>query len=108
MRPCGTVTGRVIGHDGKPVAGMVVVFQMTEARANDLLAQKLFRDERTATTDAAGRFRFERMFPEVEFDLMVFRPGFRSGEAGSKRTTLKPGETKDVGEFKLRAPKKRD
>jgi RNA polymerase sigma factor (sigma-70 family) len=107
MRPCGTVTGRVVDRDGKPVAGMVVDFQMTEARANDLLAQKLFRDARTATTDAAGRFLFERMFPGVEFDLIVVRPGFRSGEA-SKRTILKPGETKDVGDFELRASRKRD
>ena len=106
MRPCGTVTGRVVDHTGKPVRDAQVTFQMTEYKANDLLQQKLFRDSHTTTTDADGKFTFERMFPDVEFDVFVSLPGFRSVAAGSKRTTLKPGETKDVGAFEFRDPKK--
>jgi RNA polymerase sigma factor (sigma-70 family) len=108
MQRCGTATGRVVDHTGKPVRDAEVTFQMTEYKANDLLKQKLFRDSHTTTTDADGKFTFERMFPDVEFDLFVSLPGFRSGAAGSKRTTLEPGKTKDVGEFKFRDPKKMD
>lgn len=108
LTPCGRVTGRVVDHEGKPAAGLLVPMQMTDGVANDLLRQKLFRDEGTATTDADGRFAFDRLFPAVEFDLMVFRPGFRSGEAASKRVTLKPGEARDVGEFRLRDRRQKD
>jgi RNA polymerase sigma factor (sigma-70 family) len=108
LQQCSTVKGRVVDHTGKAVRDAQVTFQMTEYQANDLLKQKLFRDSHTTTTDADGKFTFERMFPDVEFDLFVSLPGFRSGAAGSKRTTLKPGETKDMGVFEFRDPKKMD
>ena len=108
LLPCGSATGRVVDHTGKPVPGAKVTFQMTDYKANDLIKQKLFRGAAEVLTDADGKFTFERMFPAVEFDLFVSLPGFRSSSAESKRTTLKPGETKDVGDFKFRDPKKSD
>jgi hypothetical protein len=106
MKPCGTVTGRVVDHTGKPVTGARVMFQMTDHVADDLLRQKMFRGATETATDADGKFSFTHMFPDVKFDLFVSLPGFRSFASGSKQVNLKPGETKDVGEFKLLDPKK--
>jgi RNA polymerase sigma factor (sigma-70 family) len=106
MKPCGEVTGRVVDHTGKPMTGARVMFQMTDHVADDLLRQKMFRGATETATDADGKFSFTHMFPDVEFDLFVSLPGFRNGASGSKQANLKPGETKDVGEFKLIDPKK--
>ncbi len=108
LQPCGSVTGRVVDHTGKPVPGAKVTFQMAEYQANDLIKQKLFRGAAEVLTDADGKFTIERMFPAMEFDLFVSLPGLRSSSAEPKRTTLKPGEAKDLGEFKFRDPKKSD
>lgn len=108
MRPCGSVSAKVVDHTGKPVKGARVMFQMADSVADDLVRQKLSRGAAEVTTDADGRFTFPRMFPDLEFDLFVGLPGFRSGAAASKRVALKPGEAKDAGEFRTRDPKKID
>jgi hypothetical protein len=108
LRPCATVSGRVTDHTGKPIPAALVVFQMRDYQADNMIRQKLFRDTSTTTTDADGRFTFERMFPDVEFDLIASLPGFRSGTAALQRVRLKPGEAKDVGELRSRDPKKPD
>lgn len=104
MQPCAEVTGQVVDHLGKPVKDAEVFLQMVSYETNNLIPNKLLRDSRTVATDAEGKFKFERMFPGHEFDLIVSLPGFRSAE-GSKRTSLKPGETKDIGKFRFRDPK---
>jgi hypothetical protein len=108
LKPCGGVTGRVVDHTGKPASGARVNFQMADHVADDLLRQKLYRGATEVSTDADGQFTFPGLFPDQEFDLFVGLPGFRSGAAEAKRTKLKAGETKDIGEFKMRDPKKVD
>lgn len=108
LKPCGSVTGRVVDHTGKSASGARVSFQMADYVADDLLRQKLYRRGTEVETDADGKFTFSGLFPDLEFDLFVGLPGFRSGAAEAKRTKLKPGETTDVGEFKMRDPKKID
>jgi hypothetical protein len=108
LQPCGGVSGRVTDHTGKPVKDAEVTFQMRDYAANDLLKQKLHRDTHTVSTDADGRFAFDRMFPGVEFDLFASVPGVRSGSGAVQGVTLKPGEAKDVGDIRFRDPKQAD
>ena len=84
------------------------MFQMTDSVADEMLRQKLFRGENEIPTDAEGKFSFPRMFPDVEFDLFVSMPGFRTGSGSQTGVKLKAGEAKDLGEIKLRDPKKTD
>jgi RNA polymerase sigma factor (sigma-70 family) len=107
MRPSGRVTGRVVDHAGKPVEGAQVRFFMTDAVADELIRTRLYRWSEEVCTDAEGKFSFPRMFPDVEFLLAVNLPGHRTWATEPARVNLKPGEAKDVGEFKCRDPKHR-
>ncbi len=105
MRPCATVTGRVLDHQGKPVPAARASFQMIDAVANDLLRQKLFHATSEFTTNAEGHFFIPGMFPDLEFNLFAGRPGFRTLESAGKKSKLKPGETKDLGAIQFLDPK---
>jgi hypothetical protein len=107
MRKCGRVTGRVVDPAGTPVKDAQVRFYMTDAVADDLIRTRLYRWSEEVCTDAEGKFSFPRMFPDVEFLLAVNLPGHRAWAAEPVRVSLKPGEAKDVGEFKCRDPKRR-
>src|SRR5438132_1059792 len=60
----GILTGRVVDHDGKPIAGVRVRLYF-EDRAAALLHHHLAGDQ-SATTDAAGRFRCDVPFAGVK------------------------------------------
>ena len=105
MRPCGTVTGRVLDHEGKPVPDARVCFQLNDAVANDLVGQKLFRTTSEVTTDAAGKFSVPYLFPDQEFILLARLPGLRNWMSALQRSQLKPGETKDLGDIRFLDPK---
>jgi hypothetical protein len=96
LKPTGTITGRVVGRDGKPVAG--VWFQLlfddgpgrpgvfihggyaarapTEAESRRGWRTKGYLDKglgvsRSERTDAEGRFRLDGVVPDVPFDLVA-------------------------------------
>jgi RNA polymerase sigma factor (sigma-70 family) len=108
LKPCGSVKGRVVDGNGKPIANVRAALQMTDAVADDLLRQKLFRGTSEIATDAEGRFTFPALFPDVEFDVYTTRPGFRMSSGDIRRMILQTGEQKDLGELRLREPEKRD
>jgi RNA polymerase sigma factor (sigma-70 family) len=95
MRPGATATGRLIGADGKPRAGVDLELSFRSP------GWKAWHGYLPATikTDADGRFRVEALVPEYEFRLnddtgeVVFGHGLRSGqikELGDVQ--LSPGE----------------
>jgi RNA polymerase sigma factor (sigma-70 family) len=97
MQPGASVVGRVLDAVGKPLAGMDVSIQFTEAAPDELIRQRLLGDMHT-TTDANGRFRLEGMFPGLEFEVFVGHPGHRSMAITYEAVTLKAGEVCDLGE----------
>ena len=64
-------------------------------------------------SDASGRFRISGLVPDVPFDLWVMRIDARTnpktkqverlvaGHVKTTRVTVKPGETKDLGDVKV-------
>jgi RNA polymerase sigma factor (sigma-70 family) len=103
MGPAAAVTGRVLDAAGKPLAGVEVSFQMSDAGPDELIRQKLYRGRvAPSTTDADGRFRLGGLFPGLEFSVFATQPGHRSGLAAFDPVTLKAGEVRDLGE--KRAP----
>jgi RNA polymerase sigma factor (sigma-70 family) len=102
LQPCAAVTGRVVTDDGQPVAGV---------RAEYSFPGHAFITRNTALafweppihTDAAGRFRLDGIPPGVQVRIGLER-GRRSVQVPDSlnKLTLKPGEVKELGEFKVK------
>ncbi|HEY7427080.1 MAG TPA: sigma-70 family RNA polymerase sigma factor [Gemmataceae bacterium] len=99
----GTIRGRLLDADGKPLAGVVV-----EVRYRDGAAQKIHRivhAAKQAVTDAAGALTLDELIPELKFALSFqrgkqrFEPQTKPAEATIQ---VKPGECHDLGALKLK------
>jgi RNA polymerase sigma factor (sigma-70 family) len=140
LKPTGTITGRLVDRDGKPIEG--VSFQTlfddgpdrpgvyvhagfmarlsTQAetdrrwRTKGYSADKLEYVTSSEKSDGQGRFRLTGILPDTAFDLraqLASAPdakGRRFIEAMVKvaRSTVKPGETVNLGELRAVAPQK--
>jgi RNA polymerase sigma factor (sigma-70 family) len=96
LKPTGTVTGRVVGRDGKPIAGTwfqtffddgpgrpgvfvhgsCAVRAQTEAESRHVWRTKGYLEHgvhvsRSERTDAEGRFRLSGVVPDTAFDLVA-------------------------------------
>jgi RNA polymerase sigma factor (sigma-70 family) len=93
LGPAAAVTGRLVGADGKPQAGveLEVTFQPKGwgSRFNYLPAP--------VKTDREGRFRVEGLLPGYEFRLSDTRGELRVGGA------LRAGQATDLGDVRLKA-----
>jgi RNA polymerase sigma factor (sigma-70 family) len=93
LRPTGTVKGRLVGGDGKPLAGVTVALKYKEIHEEPLL-----QDVRQLVTGADGSFAADRVFPGLAFDLDLRRGGKPvESDASLKGLTLEAGKTKDLG-----------
>ncbi len=102
----GTVTGRAVDADGKPLAGVSVrvFFERREATEafNTLNATEL------VTTDANGEFRTDGLFPGQEFRLIFSKGNQRFGpdfQKLPKHKVEKHGDTLKLGDLKLEPSK---
>jgi hypothetical protein len=89
----GTVTGRLLDPDGKPMPRtcMSIDFELDNSPLIPHLPAEV-------TTDAEGRFRVEGLAPGPRYYVLVGGPPKFVGEV--KRLTVRPGETRDLGEVK--------
>lgn len=91
--PGGTLTGRVVGSDGKPLAGWKVHLNSTRRAVREAFDLLTRRD--LPTTDANGEFRVGSVFHGEEFRL-EFKSGKRSGPDADRPltgTVKKHGDT---------------
>jgi RNA polymerase sigma factor (sigma-70 family) len=110
LEPAGTLTGRFVTTDGKPLADLELFSQTSGPMPApgmhikpDVTAGSFPRGPRT---DKDGKFRIEGLAPGLSYRLAVFRGMFflqPEGDVG-KGVTLKAGETKDLGELKVQLP----
>ncbi len=113
MATWGAVMGRLVDKDGRPISGVTVRVLFNDQAATSLelhrthalaapgMNPKRGRDQ-TVRTDAGGRFRVDVPFAGMEFRLWWNHKTF----SGIRRTpggTVKPGETKDLGDIALKA-----
>jgi RNA polymerase sigma factor (sigma-70 family) len=99
MQPAAAVIGRVLDAVGKPLAGMEISIQFSEAEPDQLIRQELLggRWGNLTTSDADGRFRLAGLFPGLEFQVFSGHPGHRSVAVSFEPVTLKAGEVRDLG-----------
>ncbi|HEY1784644.1 MAG TPA: hypothetical protein VGG30_03815 [Pirellulales bacterium] len=106
MQPWGTVTGRLLDENGKPISGGVSLanaFPIEHADAGDLPHVSI---------DGEGRFRAERLIPGLHYSARVHR-GTRNvqgrivrlvGGIAFENLVIGPGEVRDLGDYRTKPP----
>jgi protocatechuate 3,4-dioxygenase beta subunit len=97
LEPLATIAGRVVDLDGNPVA-------VARIRPDLLPSGDYSESLRGAVTDNEGRFRVENVPVGCEYSLLVLPPATIGDWLASKKVSVKPGETIDVGDIR---PKRR-
>jgi hypothetical protein len=99
--PGGAIAGRVIGEDGKPLAGVAVNFSLGFSTSNQFHA--FIHRAQPIETDAEGRFRIDDILPGVEIGL-VFSRGKQQFEWATKAAKLRTEsrKTTDAGKLELK------
>ncbi len=111
LGPGGRVTGRVVGADGKPIAGVTVDLHYARREVIEV-SQVLDGEEgrigsnrpRQAVTGADGAFRFDTLFPGYEFRLTFQKGKKRYGpdyQKVAKHTVAKHGEERKLGDVTI-------
>jgi hypothetical protein len=103
LGPMGAIKGRLLGTDGKPLAGVVVDVSYRHSEAGNF--HRVIHVDKQIVTGANGAFALADVIPELKFELS-FRRGkqrfereVKSAEAG---VPVKSGECRDLGAIKLK------
>jgi hypothetical protein len=108
LGPGGAMKGRLVGEDGKPLAGVAVALHHSARRIGEL--HDHIHRVRPVETDSNGAFRIDDIMPGRKFQLSFSRrkTSFEpvTGPAGTR--TVEPGKTTDAGELRLKAKRRGD
>ncbi len=103
LGPAGSIKGRLLGADGKALAGVEVDVQYSQNAASAV--HNVIHRAKQIVTDSNGAFAFDELIPELKFKL-TFRHGRRRFERQAKpadtRSQVKAGECRDLGAIKLK------
>jgi RNA polymerase sigma factor (sigma-70 family) len=108
LGPPGSVQGRLVGADRKPLAGVEVRLYFRERAAEEVHAE--VHRTKLAVTDAAGAFTIDDVLPGLKFELS-FGTGRRKFERATKSAEpaeVKPGEDKNLGDVPVKRARERD
>jgi RNA polymerase sigma factor (sigma-70 family) len=123
LEPCGTATARLVGPGGKPLAGFqssalisMVVTPGALSRVEALKDGTMLADEgfltdvdpinypKAPAADAQGRIVFPALIPGASYRLSDGRRIPSNGPQLHEVFTLKPGETRDLGDILIEKP----
>jgi RNA polymerase sigma factor (sigma-70 family) len=105
LKPTGAVTGRLIGEDGKPRAGVHLSIGYRILTRGSSMGGERFGP---LTTGPDGRFRITHLVPGVSYAVQPIKPNERNyslraeGYLRAMQWTVKPGETQDWGDVQAR------
>lgn len=106
LQPCAAVTGRILDAEGKPVAGVQVIFQLMNERLLSAEYSNLMKSKsKTIQTDTEGRFRVEGIPAGMSIFFGAFdkqRPTYFTHLV--KKLTLSPGQIKELGDLRPNDP----
>jgi RNA polymerase sigma factor (sigma-70 family) len=98
LQEWGVVVGRLLDAGGKPLAGVGV-----QAHYPALPAPGIWPAVQ-ASTDAEGRFRLEGLMTNVRLSpVLTGKSDAKLSAEALKDLTLKPGETKELGDIRVKA-----
>jgi len=103
LRPMGSVKGRVLDADGKPLANVTVDPLYRNRQAEDI--DRVLHETTQSVTDATGAFTLDELMPELPFALS-FRRGKRrfqrEEKADAATIQVKPSERRDLGAIQVK------
>jgi RNA polymerase sigma factor (sigma-70 family) len=103
LGPAGSVKGRLLGEDGKPLAGVVVDLSYRDREAAEVHA--VVHKAKQVVSDAAGAFVADGVIPGLKFELAFHRAEQKFGrepKPADPTTQVKAGESRDLGEIRVR------
>jgi RNA polymerase sigma factor (sigma-70 family) len=111
----GTLAGRLVDAEGKPLAGVKVSAQLSfkpedtkdlpaDIQFNGQFWSKLITGE--ATTDKDGKFRVEGLVPGLKYLLNVKKEMEILTDYTRENLTVESGKANDLGELKAKSPAK--
>jgi RNA polymerase sigma factor (sigma-70 family) len=108
LAPLGTLTGRLVTADGKPLAGVRVSMTRSFKPENnkDLPGEVRFNTQtwnkligREGKTDSDGKFRFEGLVPGLKYRLYAAHDLGNVDAWTWEDVTVEAGKTKDLGDL---------
>jgi RNA polymerase sigma factor (sigma-70 family) len=102
LAPAGVLTGRLLDGDGQPIVGADVFVLHMDNTDRDLIG-RLTRSAPVPRSDKEGRFRMDGVFPDMKFAIIA-----RKGQEGlgeemkTGHDPIKAGETKDLGDLRMK------
>jgi hypothetical protein len=119
LKPAAAIVGRIVDQNGVPRENLSIENEMgskppgsgsLSGADHGVLLTKL--KDRHISTDAQGRFELKGIVPGLKYSASVLGPGNIGGQMrtmylGTLFTgvTAQPGETKDLGDLRIKSPK---
>ncbi len=104
LGPAGSIKGRLLDADGKPLAGVTVGVHFRQRVVSEI-DHIISHDAKQCITDADGIFTIDELIPEQKFELS-FQLGRRKLERTPKLVNpaieIKSGHTHDLGSIKVK------
>jgi RNA polymerase sigma factor (sigma-70 family) len=101
LQPAGAVTGRLVADDGQPRHDVRLNVNYAEGQFGPRYYLSLSRP----TLGHDGRFRIESLIPGVTYNLGAIAGGPRYLGDFATGIKLQPGETRDLGDVKVKPPR---
>jgi hypothetical protein len=103
LQPWGTVTGRLVDAEGQPRSEFGIQPKMI--LKNRVRMTRLNHYENRVFTAANGTFRVEGLIPGQAYRLVFENASGSETNQGVELVPMKPGETRDLGDVKIEAPR---
>lgn len=105
--PWGKITGKLLDAEGKPIKGATIKPNWDSGKARYLFSD-LWKDK-GFTTNEDGSFQMDIPFPNLPFRyyFSLKNKVLRTGD-NREEITLQAGETKSVGEIRVKSPESDD
>jgi RNA polymerase sigma factor (sigma-70 family) len=101
----GTLTGRLVRPDGKPIAGAITACYVSGEKHHGDIQYESLQFVLPVRSDKNGRFCIEGLASGLKYELHFFKPLFYDLDIVGgrlKELTIKPGETKDLGDLTVK------
>jgi protocatechuate 3,4-dioxygenase beta subunit len=105
LAPAGSVTGKLVDPDGRPIPGVAVSLQFPAGAGNDLY-RDVYAGRPAAVTDKDGAFRVDAVVPGVKFTLSLTKgQSYFLGEPRIGQKQAEAGKTLELGALTVKGRK---